>query len=75
MSSQNNLPVGRARIARNLRDWRATRGMSQDKLSELSGFTQAYISQIENGTCNIRIDSMEKLAEVLGIDLVELLVR
>lgn len=75
MSSQNNLQVGRGRIARNLRDWRVARGLSQEKLSEISGFTQAYISQIENGACNIRIDSMEKLAEVLDIDLVELLVR
>lgn len=74
MSGQNNLPVGRGRVARNLRDWRVRRGMSQDKLSEISGLTQAYISQIENGACNIRIDSMEKLAEVLEIDLMDLIV-
>jgi len=74
MSSHQNSPTARARVARNLRQWRLTRGLSQEELSAGADMSQTFLSQIENGSRNVSIDKLEKLAEVLQIDVAELLV-
>lgn len=71
-SHQKNLTV-RARFARNLRQWRLARGLSQEELSARAELSQTFLSQIENGNRNVSLDKIEKLAEVLQIDVTDLL--
>jgi transcriptional regulator with XRE-family HTH domain len=51
-----------------LRHIREQRGISQDKLSELSGVPQNTISRIERGERTPRPSTLEKLASVLKVE-------
>ena len=63
----------RAVLARRLRVLRFVRGWSQETLAEVSGLHRTYVSAIERGRCNLSLTSMTKLADALGVTLVELL--
>ena len=73
MSSHQKKLTVRARFARNLRQWRLARGLSQEELSARAELSQTFLSQIENGNRNVSLDKIEKLAEVLQIDVTDLL--
>lgn len=47
--------------------------MSQEELAKALGVTQGNVSQWENGETTPRVEKLGKLAEVLGIDVKELL--
>jgi transcriptional regulator with XRE-family HTH domain len=49
--------------------------MSQERLGELVGFTQAHISMIENGERELNVKTADKIADALGVTLNELLVE
>jgi len=61
----------RERFARRLQQLRKARGLSQEVLAERAGLNRTYVSGVERGTINIRIDNIEKLANTLkaGVDL------
>ncbi|GBK95570.1 helix-turn-helix transcriptional regulator [Haemophilus influenzae] len=65
----------RARLlfAYNLKQQRHKKSLSQEELAELSDLHRTYISAVERGVKNISIDNMEKLANALNVDLIELL--
>lgn len=65
--------TARDRFARNLRAWRAKRGLSQQLLAEHAGLSRVYVSRVENSAASVSLDTMEKLAVVLAIDIAELL--
>jgi len=57
-----------------LRDWRQHRGFSVRELSERSGVSHSYISQLENGKRRIPSpDVLAKLSEGLNIPYAELM--
>lgn len=60
-------------MARNLRDWRVKRGMSQEALSEKAGLTRVFIARVETCADTVSLDNIEKLAEALKVDLIDLL--
>lgn len=60
-------------VGRNVRAIRDRRGMTQEKLAEVSGFSQQYISDLERGRRNPTIVSLYELAQALGATPVELL--
>lgn len=64
----------RQRFTRRLRQIRAFRGYSQEHLAELCGLHRTYVSSVERGERNITIDNMERLAQALGVDIVDLLI-
>ena len=74
MSSPFKPLSARLRLARNVRRLRQKIGFSQEELSAKAGFSQTYLSQIETGGVNVPIDRIEKLANALDIDLVDLLI-
>src|SRR5471032_736611 len=73
MSSPYTVKTARERLARNLKDWRAKRGLSQEVLAEHSGLSRVFLSRIEGALETVSLDNIEKLAEVLKIDIVDLL--
>jgi len=52
---------------------RFEKGMSQGDICRELGLDRAYISNVENGKQNLTISTMEKVAKVLGMSVVQLL--
>ena len=77
METQNTLPVKRqpAKIlfGVRLRLAREVMGLSQELLAEKAGLHRTYIGQVERGERNISVDSMERLAEAVGLQLWDML--
>jgi transcriptional regulator with XRE-family HTH domain len=66
---------GRARIAWNLRRFRSGLGLTQEILAMDAGVAAPYLSRIEREQANPTIDVLERIANVLKIDVNELLVK
>lgn len=62
----------RALVGRNVRRLRQQRGLTQEQLAELSGFSQQYISGLEKGRRNPTIVTLYELALVLGVSHIDL---
>lgn len=73
MSMPPTQETARQRFARNLRSWRIRRGLSQQLLAEQADMSREYISKVERSAASVSIDTMEKLAAVLAIDIADLL--
>lgn len=59
-------------IASNIRQYRAKKKISQEKLSELTGISQQHISNIENEQVNPSIELLLKIADALDVTLNDL---
>ncbi|HEY0198714.1 MAG TPA: helix-turn-helix transcriptional regulator [Rhodanobacter sp.] len=68
-----SLPSARDRLAANIRHLRKANGLSQEQLAEVADFHRTYISQLERCVTNISIDGLERLAQVLEVDITDLL--
>lgn len=60
-------------LARNVRQLRGQRGISQEELAHLAGLHRTYIGSIERSERNISIDNIAKLASALGVTPCKLL--
>lgn len=60
------------RLGISVRNWRTRLKMPQDDLARRAGFHRSYISDIERGSRNVSLKSLEKLAEALGISVLTL---
>ena len=60
-------------FARNLRQFRIDRGLSQERLAELAGLHRTYVGAVERGERNISLDNMERLAKALDKPLPDFL--
>jgi transcriptional regulator with XRE-family HTH domain len=56
-----------------LRRAREEMGISQELLAEKAGLHRTYIGQVERGERNISVESMERLADSVGLQLWEML--
>jgi len=59
-------------VGRNVKRVRQERGLTQEQLAEISGFSQQYISGLEQGRRNPTIVSIYELATALGVSHMEL---
>jgi transcriptional regulator with XRE-family HTH domain len=59
-------------VGRNVKRIRQEKGLTQEQLAELSGFSQQYISGLEQGRRNPTIVSIYELATALGVGHMEL---
>jgi transcriptional regulator with XRE-family HTH domain len=59
-------------VGRNVKRIRQEKGLTQEQLAELSGFSQQYISGLEQGRRNPTVVSLYELATALGISHTEL---
>lgn len=60
-------------IAFNLQALRSQRSMSQAELARLVGVARPRISELESGRGNPKVDTIDRLAEVLGVEPYRLL--
>jgi transcriptional regulator with XRE-family HTH domain len=60
-------------VGRNAVKWRKAANLTQEALAERSGFSQQYISGLEQGLRNPTIVSLFELAQALGCTPVDLL--
>lgn len=63
----------RALVGRNFARIRREKGLTQEQLEELSGFSQQYLSGLESGRRNPTIVSLLEIAQALGVDHIDLL--
>lgn len=63
----------RQRLGANLRAQRARWDLTQDELADLIGVTTRYLAGAERGERNWTLDTLDSVAELLGLDPVALL--
>jgi transcriptional regulator with XRE-family HTH domain len=69
------LPVSlRTLVSLNVLRFRTERGWTQEELAYEAGLHRTYISQVEKGTRNVSIDTIECIVAALEIDVRELFV-
>ena len=62
-------------VAKNLRRLRHARSLSQEELAARADLSGNYVGQLEREENAATVDVLERLAEVLGVEACELLVR
>jgi transcriptional regulator with XRE-family HTH domain len=76
MSSAAQLHPGRMDmrklVGRNFARLRRAKGLTQEEVEARSGFSQQYLSSLENGRRNPTVITLFELAQVLGVSHVEL---
>jgi transcriptional regulator with XRE-family HTH domain len=60
-------------VGRNVKRIRQQKGLTQEQLAELSGFSQQYISGLEQGRRNPTVVTLYELATALGVSHMELM--
>jgi transcriptional regulator with XRE-family HTH domain len=59
-------------VGQNVRRIRQKRRLTQEKFAEISGFSQQYLSSLENGRRNPTVVTIYELATALGVSHIEL---
>jgi transcriptional regulator with XRE-family HTH domain len=59
-------------VGRNVKRFREKKGLTQEQLADVSGFSQQYISSLERGHRNPTIVTLYELALALGVSHIEL---
>jgi transcriptional regulator with XRE-family HTH domain len=59
-------------VGRNFARLRRAKGLTQEEVEARSGFSQQYLSSLENGRRNPTVITLFELAQVLGVSHVEL---
>ena len=59
-------------VGRNVRRLRLERGLTQEQFADASGFSQQYLSDLENGRRNPTVVTLFELADALGASHIEL---
>jgi transcriptional regulator with XRE-family HTH domain len=60
-------------VGRNVRRIRLKKGITQEKFAEISGFSQQYISGLEQGRRNPTVVTLYELASALGVSHMDLI--
>ena len=60
-------------VGRNLRAYRLERGLSQEAFADVLGVHRTYMGGVERGERNLTLESLEKMAEQIGVEPRELL--
>lgn len=60
-------------LGKKVREERDKKGLSQEQLGKLSKFHRTYIGMIERGEKSITVFNLKRIAEALGLKVVDLL--
>lgn len=61
------------KIGENMRRIRIEKNMSQGDICRKMGLDRSYVSNVENGKQNLTLSTIEKIAEVLEVDVIQLI--
>lgn len=61
--------MNKKQLGKNIRAVRKRRGLTQESLAELSGFSLQHVGDIERGTANPTLSCLLKLADVMSVTL------
>lgn len=67
-----DLNESKRKFGLNVKHFRLLRGYTQAVLSEKMGFSETYLSLIENGHKNISYNTIFKFSQVLNVDISKL---
>ncbi|MBN9047600.1 MAG: helix-turn-helix transcriptional regulator [Rhizobiales bacterium] len=59
-------------VGQNFQRMRREKGLTQERVAELTGFSQQYISDLERGRRNPTVITLYELAQALGVSHVAL---
>ena len=62
----------RARVGKNVRAYRERAGLSQEALADAAALDRTYVSGIERGRRNPTVVVLERVADALGVRIVDL---
>ena len=60
-------------VGQNVKRIRQKKGLTQERFAEISGFSQQYLSSLENGRRNPTVVTLYELATALGVSHLDLL--
>lgn len=60
------------KLGENIRQHRLARGLSQERLAELTSLHRTYVGGVERGERNIGLLNLARLARALGVSLSDL---
>jgi len=60
-------------VGRNLRAYRLKRGLSQEAFADVLGVHRTYMGGVERGERNLTLKSLERMAEQIGVEPLQLL--
>ncbi|MFH0924591.1 MAG: helix-turn-helix transcriptional regulator [bacterium] len=69
-AQEAEIPTERMRLAQEIRGIRMKLGYTQKEVAKRLGVIQQYVSRIESGRENVSVDTLERIATVLGKNLV-----
>jgi transcriptional regulator with XRE-family HTH domain len=73
MSTNTNEHRARRILAKNLREIRAQKGLSQEKLADIAGLHRTYVGSVERCERNVSIDNIERISIALQVQIKDLL--
>jgi len=59
-------------VGQNVRRIRLEKGLTQEQFSDISGFSQQYLSGLERGSRNPTVVTLYELAKALGVSHIDL---
>jgi transcriptional regulator with XRE-family HTH domain len=60
-------------LADNIRDFRRSKEISQEKLAEMCNLHRTYMGSVERGERNVTLSTLEVIAAALGVSVTKLL--
>jgi transcriptional regulator with XRE-family HTH domain len=63
------------RIGKNIRKLRSAAGFTQELFAEKAGINRTHMGQIERGECNVTIQTLKLIADVLRLDVADVVRR
>lgn len=72
MTSTRAERLAMASVAANIARIRRERGLTQEELAELAGFSARYVRQLESGTTNTGVRTLARVAAALRVEIAAL---
>lgn len=60
------------KIGKRIKQLRELKGLTQEKVEEVSGINPSYLSALERGQKNVTLEMLERVAVVLDVELFQL---
>lgn len=65
----------KALVGKSVRSLRTAKGLTQEFVAHQSGLAESYVSEIEAGKVNATLETLNKIAEVLGVEVADFFKR